>query len=150
MLVSGGPVQNRPPAPFPSALQKKVSIDIDARLGITESQFMLNKSNPSLLRTDMSENKDMIHIVLHVTKTFAKKEVEFWKRTELHHPEILSEHLSHSWNAAQSWSCCRSYWLSLKNGSLCSSGNIDSLGMALPLQHYTALEMDYPIEIVSQ
>lgn len=44
----------------------------DARPGRAESQIMLNKSNPSLLRSDMSENKDTIHIALHVTKSFAK------------------------------------------------------------------------------
>lgn len=49
----------------------------DARPGRVESQFMLNKSNPSILRSDMSENKDVIHIVLHVTKSSAEKEPEF-------------------------------------------------------------------------
>lgn len=68
---------------------------IDARSGREESEFMLNKSNLSLLRSDMSENKDTIHTVLHVTKSFAEKEPAFWKRTELRHPEFLSEYPTH-------------------------------------------------------
>lgn len=68
---------------------------IDARSGRAESQFMLSKSNPILLRSDTSENKDMIHVVLHVTKSFAEKEPEFWNRTELRHPEFLSEYPTH-------------------------------------------------------
>lgn len=67
----------------------------DARSDRAESQFMLNKSNPSLLRSDMSENKDTIHRVLHVTKSFAVKEPEFWNCTELRHPEFLSEYPTH-------------------------------------------------------
>lgn len=85
MLVSGEPAPNAPYSPPP---QKKVLIDIDARLGRAESQFMLNKSNLSLLRADISEKKDTIH----TTKTFAKKELEFWNRTDLHNLEILSEY----------------------------------------------------------
>lgn len=37
----------------------KVSTDVKA--DEVKSQFMLNKSNPSLLRRDMSEKKDIIH-----------------------------------------------------------------------------------------
>jgi len=52
---------------------------IDTRSG--RNSISINKSNPRLLRSHMSGNKDVIHVVLHVTKSFSEKEPEFWNVT---------------------------------------------------------------------
>lgn len=68
----------------------KASTDAKIRQNSTLSRISIyvNKPNASILRRNMSENKHMIYIVLHVMKSFA---AEFWNHIELCSPEFLSK-----------------------------------------------------------